>query len=249
MAALLFLGMLFYPVLMEGDMLRQMTVLFENPFMKNMMAAFGASLDVLVSPLGFYATRNAVFILLLGSFFAIIFAGKILAQEEHEGTADFLLTKPVSRMEVAWSKLAAFFTYLILLNIVILIFGFFSLEIFKGDADYSLKAYLVHTFYGFLLMLTFAAVGFFISLLIKRGRPITGISVGIIIGSYFFDVLSKITPSADFIGYISPFKFMDPGVLDPGYGLTWWRLLYFLGLSLLLYAAALLRFRKKDIFI
>jgi ABC-2 type transport system permease protein len=249
LTCLIFLGMLFYPVLMEGDMLRQMKALFENPFMKNMMAAFGANLDSLASPLGFYSTRNAVFISLLGGFFAIILAGKILAQEEHEGTADFLLTKPVSRMEVALSKLAAFLTYLGLLNIIILIFGFTSLELFKGDAGYSLPAFLVHTLYGFLLMLTFGAVGFFLALLIKRGRPITGISIGIIVGSYFFDFLSKITPSADAIGYISPFKFLDSGVLNPGYGLTWWRVLYFLGLSLILYTAALIRYRKKDIFV
>ena len=249
MALLIFLGMLFYPVLMEGDMLRQMTVLFENPFMKSMMSAFGASLEVLTSPMGFYATRNAIFILLLGGFYAIILAGKMLAQEEHEGTADFLLTKPVSRLEVAGSKLAAFLTYLVLLNIVVLLSGFISLELFKGDSSFSISAFLIHTLYGFLLMLTFGAVGFFLSLLIRRGRPITGISIGIIIGSYFFDVLSKVTPSADAVGYISPFKFLDSGVLNPGYGLAWWRVLYFLGLSLILYTAALIRFRKKDIFI
>ena len=147
------------------------------------------------------------------------------------------------------SKLAAFLTYLVLLNIIVLIFGFISLEVFKGNADYSLSAFLIHTLYGFLLMLTFGAIGFFLALLIKRGRPITGISIGIIVGSYFFDVLSKITPSVDALGYISPFKFLDSGVLNPAYGLTWWRLLYFLGLSLILYTAAILRFRKKDIFV
>ena len=249
LAALIMLGMLFYPILMHGDMLRQMTVLFENPFMKSMMSAFGASLDTLTSPMGFYSTRNAVFISLLGGFFAILLAGKIVAQEEHEGTADFLLTKPVSRMEVALSKLAVFLTYLVGLNIIVLIFGFLSLELFRGDAGYSLSAFLIHSLYGFLLMLTFGAAGFFLALLIKRGRPITGISIGIIVGSYFFDVLSKITPSADAIGYISPFKFLDSGVLNPNYGLTWWRVLYFLGLSLILYTAALVRFRKKDIFV
>jgi ABC-2 type transport system permease protein len=248
-AALILTGMAFYPILMEGDMLKQMTVLFENPFMKNMMAAFGASMDVLTNVLGFYTTRNAIFIMLLGSFFSILLAGKILAQEEREKTAEFLLTKPVTRFEVVWSKLAAFFAYLIFLNAIILIMGFVSLEIFKGDSHFPLGAFLIHSFYAFLLMVTFGAIGLFLSLIIKRARPITNISIGIVVGGYFIDVISKVTRSSDKFGYISPFKFVDSGVLRPDYGLEWWRLLYFLGVSFALTVLTFLIYRKKDILV
>jgi ABC-2 type transport system permease protein len=248
-AVLILMGMAFYPVLMEGDTLKQLTAFFENPFMKNMMAAFGASWDVMTNVLGFYAIRNATFIMLLGSFFSILLAGKILAQEEREKTAEFLLTKPVTRLEVVRSKLAAFFTYLLLLNIFILLIGFLSLEIFKGESRYRLAAFLAYSFYSFLLMLLFGAIGFFLSLLIKRGRPITNISIGIIVGGYFIDALSKITASADKIGYLSPFKFLDSGVLRPGYGLEWWRVLYFLGISFVLFILTFFIYKKKDILI
>jgi ABC-2 type transport system permease protein len=246
---LILLGMAFYPILMKDDMIKQMSFLFENPFMKNLMSAFGASLEVFTNALGFYAARNTMFILLLGSFFSILLAGKILAQEEHEKTAEFLLTKPVTRFEVVWSKLAAFFSLLLTLNIVILITGFISLEIFKGDSEYRLAAYLIQAFYSFLLMLTFGAVGLFLSLWIKRGRPATNISIGIIIGGYFIDAVSKITPSLDKIGYISPFKYIDSSVLSPDYRLMWWRLLYFLGISLLLFTLTFFIYKKKDILI
>jgi len=248
-AVLILIGMAFYPILMEGDMLKQLTALFENPFMKNMMAAFGASMDVLTNVLGFYATRDAIYIMLLGSFFSILLAGKILAQEEREKTAEFLLTKPVTRPEVLWSKLAAFLTYLLLLNVIILIIGFISLEIFKGNSQYRLAAFLIHSFYSFLLMLLFGAVGFCLSILIKRGRPITNISIGIVVGGYFIDALSKVTASADKIGYLSPFKFLDSGVLRPDYRLTLWRLIYFLGISLILFALTFFIYKKKDILI
>jgi len=246
---LIWLDMAFYPILMKGDMMKQMSFLFENPFMKSMMAAFGASLDVFANVLGFYAARNTVFILLLGSFFSILLAGKILSQEEHEKTAEFLLTKPVTRSEIVWSKLAAFLSYVLTLNIVILIAGFISLEIFKGDSEYSLTAFLIHTFYSFLLILTFGAIGLFLSIWIKRGRPTTNISIGIIIGGYFIDAASKITPSLDKIGYLSPFKFVDSSVLSPDYGLMWWRLLYFLGISFLLFTLTFISYKKKDILI
>ena len=190
-----------------------------------------------------------MFIMLLGSFFSILLAGKILAQEEREKTAEFLLTKPVTRLEIVFSKLAAYFTYLILLNVVILFVGFMSLEIFKGNSDYSLKAFLIHWLYSFLLMLIFGAIGLFLSLVIKRGRPITNISIGIIVGGYFIDVLSRVTLSADKIGYLSPFKFVDSGVLRPDYSLAWWRVLYFVGISFVLFTLTSLVYKKKNILV
>jgi ABC-2 type transport system permease protein len=246
---LLFLGMAVYPVLMQDDVLKQLTAFFESPFMKNIAAAFGASLDVLTNVLGFYAARNAVFILLLGSFFSVLLAGRILAQEERDKTAEFLLTRPVTRIEIVGSKVAAFLTCLLGLDAFLLIVGYVSLESFKGDSEYRLSAYLVHSLYAFLLMLTFGALSLFLSLLIKRGRPATGLSIGMVVGGYFFDVISKVTPSADKIGYISPFKFMDASVLSPDYGLSWWRVLYFLGVSLLFVVSTFLVFRKKDILV
>ncbi len=243
------MGMAFYPLLMQGDMLKQITAFLENPFMKNMMTAFGASIDIWTNVLGFYSTRNAMFIMLIGSFFSILLAGKILAREEQEKTAEFLLSKPVTRLEVVRSKLAVYLTYLLLLNIVILIIGFISLEMFKGDSQYSLKAFFIHWFYALLLMMTFGAIGIFLSLLIKRGRPIISLSIGIIVGAYFIDILSRVTPSADKFGYLSPFKFVDAGVLQPDYTLVSWRVMYFLGMSLVFFALTFVLYKKKDILV
>jgi ABC-2 type transport system permease protein len=245
----IFIGMAFYPILMQGDVLKQVKAFFENPFMKNLMTAFGTSVDMMINVLGFYSTRNAMFIMLLGSFFSILLAGKIVAREEREKTAEFLLTKPVTRLEIVSSKVAAFLIYLVLLNIVIFAVGILSLEIFKGDSRYSLKSFLILWFYSLLLMLTFGAIGLLLSLLLKRGRPITNLSIGIIVGGYFIDVLSRLTPAADKFGYLSPFKFVDPGVLRPDYALAGWRVIYFLGISFALFALSFILYKKKDILV
>ena len=88
------MGMSFYPLLMQEDMLKQITAFLENPFMKNMMTAFGASIEIWTNVLGFYATRNAMFIMLIGGFYSILLSGKILAREEQEKTAEFLKKQP-----------------------------------------------------------------------------------------------------------------------------------------------------------
>ncbi len=246
---LIVVGMAFFPVMIQENIMKQMAAFFETGIMKSLMAAFGATLESLTNVLGFYCTRNSQFIQILGSFFSIMLASKILAQEEREKSAEFLLSKPVTRIEVVSSKLAAYFTYLLMLNGVILVIGFISLELFKGESQYRLSSFLAHSAYSFLLMLTFGAIGLFLSLLIKRGRPTANISIGIIMGAYFFDALSKVTPAADKLGYISPFKFVDSSVMRPDYGLDWWRVLYFVGATLVLIGAAFWIYKKKDILV
>ena len=246
---LILMEMAFYRFFMKGDVLKLIKAFSENPIMKNMIRAFGMNVDMLTNVLGYYATRNAIYIILLGTFFSIMFAGKILALEEREKTAEFLLTKPVTRLEIVWSKLAAFLTYLLLLNVIILFIGFIGLEIFKGESDYRPAAFLIYSFYFFLLMLTFGTIGLFLSLLIKRGRSISIMLIGVVFGGFFIDILSKVTASTDKFGYLSPFKFVDAGVLRPDYGLEWWRVLYFLGLSLVLITLTFVIYKKKDILI
>ncbi len=247
--ALILMGMAFYPVLMQGDMVKQLSAFFENPFMRNIMSAFGVSMDAMTNVLGFYAIRNSSFLMLLGCMFSILLASRILSEEERDKTAEFLLTKPVTRIEILASKQAAFLTYLLMLNGTVVAVAFICLEVFKGDSEYRILSFLVHSLYTFLVMLTFGAIGLFISLLIKRGRSTISLSIGIVVGGFFIDALSKVTPSADKFGYVSPFKFVDSAVLRPDYGLVGWRVLYFLGVALVLFAATFFIYRKKDILV
>jgi ABC-2 type transport system permease protein len=248
-AVLISWGLFFYPVLMEGDTIKQMTTLFENPFMKGMMAAFGADVAKFTNLLGFYATYNGIYFTLLGSIYSILFAARVVAKEEHERTAEFLLTKPVTRIEVMLSKLLAWLTYLFGLNLIIVVTAFIGLEMVKGDQVYPVRAFLIMSCYSFLLMVLFGTIGLFLSILMKRGRSITSVVLGIVLGEYFIDAVSKITRETHIVGYLSPFKFVDNDVLRAGYGFEWWRLLYLIGFSLVLAGFSMVIYKKKDILV
>ena len=69
------------------------------------------------------------------------------------------------------------------------------------------------------------------------------------LAGYFINSLSQAVPGAGAFGYLSPFKFVDTGILDPAYALVWWRILYLAGFGLLFPALALVLFRKKDILV
>ena len=60
----------------------------------------------LLSVLGFYSVNNIIYMMVLGSIFAIVLSSNILLKEEYNKTAEYLLTRPVNRSEIFFSKLA-----------------------------------------------------------------------------------------------------------------------------------------------
>ena len=76
--------------------------------------AIGLSLDTIGSLLGFYSTLTFLYITLCGAIQAMNLGTSIVSKEVREKTADFLLTKPVSRVQILTAKLLAALTSLVI---------------------------------------------------------------------------------------------------------------------------------------
>jgi len=201
----------------------------------------------LLSVMGFYAANNVIYMMVLGSIFAIVLASNILLKEEYEKTAEYLLTRPLTRREIFLSKLAVLSLHVFLLNLVTSLAGFICMELVK-NGPFSIKAFLILSLYTLLLNILFGAIGLFLSTLVKRPKPITTFSIGLVLVFYFVFTLSKITEGADNIGYLSPFKYVRMDVINPAYDLDLWHLLYFTGISLLLLGLSYRIYARKDIY-
>jgi ABC-2 type transport system permease protein len=201
----------------------------------------------LLSVLGFYAANNVIYMMLLGSVFAIVLSSNILLKEEYNKTAEYLLTRPITRNEVFFSKITVLFIYVLLLNVVTSMVGFTTLELVK-NGDFRIRSFLILSLYTFLLNLLFGAIGIFLSTLIKRPKPITTFTIGLVLILYFIYTISKITESISKIGYLSPFKFVSVDVINPSYSLSIWNLFYFIGISFFLTAIAYRLYKRKDIY-
>ena len=201
----------------------------------------------LTSVLGFYEANNVIYMMVLGSIFAMVLSCNILLKEEYNKTAEYLLTRPVTRGEIFFTKLSVLFFYVFALNLVTTLIGFISMK-FVEQSSFSAKAFMILSLYTLLLNVLFGAAGLFISVLGKRPRPITTLGIALVLVLYFVFTLSKITESASKIGYLSPFKYVRTDVMNKSYGLDLWHLLYFGGISFLLIAAAFRIYRRKDIY-
>jgi ABC-2 type transport system permease protein len=202
----------------------------------------------LLSVLGFYAANNVIYMMVLGSIFAIVLSSNILLKEEYDKTAEYLLTRPLTRSEIFFSKLAVLSLHVFLLNLVASLTGFICMELVQ-KGPFSIRAFLILSLYTLLLNILFGAIGLFLSTLVRRPKPITTFSIGLVLVFYFVYTLSKITESAEKIGYLSPFKYVRMDAINPAYELDLWHLLYFTGISLLLVGLSYRIYARKDIYI
>jgi ABC-2 type transport system permease protein len=207
-----------------------------------------SNMEDIFSVLGYYSANNIVYMLLLGSIYSIVLSFNILLKEEYGKTAEYLLTKPVSRTEIISTKLLVVIVNILLLNIITSVAGYLSMNAVK-TTPFNTGSFFILCIYTLFLNLLFAAAGLFLSVLIRRARPSTTMAIGLVLVCYFLYNISKIADSAKMLGYLSPFSYVKVDVLDKNYGLDPSHVVYFLGISVCLFVASFLLYKRKDIYL
>ena len=210
--------------------------------------AFNFHINQWDNVLGFYVTYFVYFVPIITGCYSIILGTRLLSKEEQYKTAEFLLSRPLSRHQVISSKLLTFFIHILGINLLAFFTGLVGSGI-VSDWNFNVISFVTLHTYGLLICLFFGLLGFFITVAMKRAKAITGIGIGIVLGTYLFDVLIRILGEVQFLLYLTPFKYINLEAHTPNYGFDAWRLIYFLGFSGLLVLLSYLFYRRKDILV
>lgn len=173
--------------------------------MGSFTAAFGMDKVSFGTLIGFYVVECGNIVGLGGAFFAALCGISVLAKEEKEHTAEFLMTHPVSRWRVVTDKLIAVIFQLVILNVAVYLTAVVSIALIGEDIPWK-ELNLLHLAYFFLQVET-ATVCFGISAFLRRSGM--GIGLGIAMLFYFLNLVANITEEADFLKYITPFGYAE----------------------------------------
>jgi ABC-2 type transport system permease protein len=171
-------------------------------------AAFGLDKIDLSTVLGFFSFA-LVFVELCLAIQAGNYGFGLVSVEESELTADFLLSKPVSRTRVMTSKLLAVLASLLITELVIWVCTFTSMQIFRSGHDYSIRTLLLLLVSLLVLQLVFMGIGLVISLLLRRVRSVTPYGLGLAFGAYVINGFSGVFGDIK-LELLTPFKHLDP---------------------------------------
>ena len=201
--ALIVLFMSIYPAFSkEVDAFKKLMEGFPEPVRK----AFGLSVDSMSSIIGFYS-YTFLYITLCGAIQAMNLGTSIVSKEVREKTADFLLTKPVTRSQIMTSKLLAALTSLVITNVAYLTASSIMASIVKTE-DYSYKIFFMISITLFFIQLIFLVLGVVVSVLAHKIKSVLPISLGTVFGFFIAGMLAS-TIGDEAVRYITPFKYFD----------------------------------------
>lgn len=193
-------------VLMYPQMEQQMadvTAMFAS--MGSFTAAFGMDRLNFGTLTGFYAVECGNILGIGGALYAAMTGAGMLSKEEQTGTAEFLLTHPVTRAAVVTGKLIALMAQILILNVLVYAMAAASVAAIGHSVPWK-ELTLLHLAY-LLVQVELAGICFGLSAFFRRGS--LGAGMGIAIGLYFVNILANISDKAEFLKYLTPYGYAE----------------------------------------
>ncbi|UCD53286.1 MAG: hypothetical protein JSW27_11690, partial [Phycisphaerales bacterium] len=83
----------------------------------------------------------------------------------------------------------------------------------------------------------------------KRYKRASAVAIAVLLGTYFLSVISALNENLEFLKYLSPFKYFDPGVLLRESRLELTFVLLSLAIILVSMGGAYLTYARRDLYI
>lgn len=176
---------------------------------EEMLKAFGMNSGLPLSSVGGYFVFAYAFIQLLLAMQAANLGFGILSVEERDLTADFLLTRPISRTKIYVSKLLAAMTALTITNACIWGFSYWFIDMYREGQSYDGGRIGLILMTNALFQLFFVSIGLLVTVLVKKIRSVISFSMATAFGLYMLNALRSIL-DGKLLGMVSPFYHYDP---------------------------------------
>lgn len=211
-AAITVLMTLLYPSMMDSDMLALMNAKIAA-LPKEFVEAFNLSgEDIRYFP-SFFAYCFQ-FVLMAACIYGAQLGLTALLKEEGEGTIEFLYAKPVSRVQIVTAKLAAAFAGYLCYFAALSVFSVAaSLAVRPEDLDLTTMVTAVKSVLlgGMLSGFTYLFLGFAVSMLLRRAKHASSFAAMLFFGTYIVGSIPKITGVLEFLKWVSPLDYFQPG--------------------------------------
>lgn len=155
---------------------------------------------------GFYAYLFT-FVTLSGAVQAMNLGVGVISKEDSGKTADFLLTKPISRSEVITSKLFAVICLLLITNLVFSLVALIAANT-VSTVTFDYKIFMLISATLLFIQIFFIAFGVLFSVVIPKVKSAISVSLPSVFTFFVIGMLGSIIGNEN-VRYITPFKFFN----------------------------------------
>jgi ABC-2 type transport system permease protein len=213
----------------------------------SLAATFAWNADVVaVDTIGGYATFKIGIFIFLIAVWPLLAASRMLRGEEDRGSMDVLLSLPRPRLAVALEKLAAMWTALLAMGLLIGLLAFAGGQKFGGG--FSLGDGLLFGLNLALLCAVIGGVALLLSQFTEESGPAAGWTAALLLVFIVLDMVHRVTSNREWISRLSPIYYYNLSKpLVPGYGSNAGAMLLLVALALVLGGAAVGLFVRRDV--
>ena len=213
----------------------------------SLAATFAWNADpIAVDTIGGYATFKIGIFMFLIAIWPLLAGSRMLRGEEERGSMDVLLSLPRPRLNVALEKLAAMWTALLLMGLLIGLLAFAGGKTFHGD--FGLGDALLFGLNLALICAVFGSLALFISQFTQERGPAAGWTAGLLLVFIVLDMVHRVVPSSEWISRLSPVYYYNLSKpLVPSYGANAGAMLALLALAAILSGTAIWLFVHRDV--
>ena len=201
---------------------------------------------VAADTIGGYATFKIGIFVFLICVWPLLAASRMLRGEEDRGSLDVLLSVPSNRVQIAVQKLAAMWTALLAMAAIIGVLAYLGGVAFK--ADFTLVDGLLFGLDLALICAVIGGVALLISQFTHERGPAAGATGALLIVFIVVDMVHRVVPNTEWFSRLSPIYYYNLSKpLIPSHGTSAGGLLVLLVLAVLVSAAAIWLFARRDV--
>jgi ABC-2 type transport system permease protein len=201
---------------------------------------------IAVDTIGGYATFKIGTFIFLIAIWPLLAGSRMLRGEEDRGSMDVLLSLPRPRLRVALEKLAAIWTALLLMGVLIGLLAFAGGK--KFGADFGVVDGLLFGLNLALICAVFGGLALLISQFTQERGPAAGWTAALLLIFIVLDMVHRVVPNSEWISRLSPIYYYNLSKpLVPGHGADVAGMVVQLALAALLSGAALWLFARRDV--
>ncbi len=248
------MGLLVYVVLVA------VPSLVATPAARASLVSLSASFSWIAEPIavdtpGGYVTYKYGLLMLLIAIWPLMACSRMLRGEEERGSLDALLSLPRGRSRVVLEKLAAVWTALLGIGLLIGLLAFAGGK--SVSADFGLSDALLFGLNITLICGVFGAIALLLSQFTQERGTATGWTAGLLLVFIVLDMVHRVIPNTEWLSRLSPvyyYNLSKPlvpassyGVPSSSYGANPGAMLVLLALCVLLSGAAVWLFARRDV--
>jgi ABC-2 type transport system permease protein len=225
--------------------------LVATPQARASLVSLGASFAWIAEPIkidtpGGYVTWKYGFTILIVAIWPILALTGLFRGEEERGSMDVLLTLPRTRIRVAVEKVAAMWTALLVMGVIIGVLAYAGGA--KVNADFTLSDTLLFGINLVAICGVFGGIALLLAQFFSERRTAAGATAAVLFVSIVLDMVHRVVHNADWVSQLSPvyyFNLSKP--LIPSYGTNFGAMLLLLSLTVILSGAGIYLFARRDI--